>query len=139
MEIRNRRNLAHGEFFGDHDPKWTQCDLRCEFLLHFMSKLMNLKCVRLLGRHHNNMHKILEVSPNIQTLDISVSREEVPPEEIQNIMKTLSKFRQLNDGGIDHKLLHLIVNECSRFYNYGDFEDIMNITYRQVNTTIIYE
>lgn len=117
----------------DLDPKWRQFDLRCQFIFKFLSKLKNLKRVNFLGYsgYMSNMHKILEYTPNIPTLDMS-ELERVQPKEIQNMVKILRRVKQLN-GGNKRNLLHLLMNSSCSVYGYTDFEDVIKISFHKTD------
>lgn len=95
-----------------YEPKWTQCDLRCRFLFHFLAQQKNIQRFTFNGGTLQNVHKVLDVVPNIRTLDISqtVLLLEEKGEIVPRVVDSLRKFRQSTTGNTEKHLLYLIVS-----------------------------
>lgn len=113
-----------------YDPKWTQCDLRCQFLFHFLKQVKNLQYFRFTGGSLSNMHKVLEFAPSICVLDVSEVSHETHT-MVPKIVKTL-RSRQLDGGKNDRYPLHLILRDDDKvriFENNNDFKGVINFTF----------
>lgn len=117
---------------GVYDPKWTQCDLRCKFFFHFAAQLKNLQRFKFAGEGLRNMHKILEFAPIIRILDISQTVAVLDEKDIffPNVVQTLRKIRQSNDGIDGQRLLHLIMNYEFKIGKNNDYEDVVRCSFK---------
>lgn len=116
------------------DTVTRQCDLRCQFMFHFMSQLKNLLHFTLIGMHTNKIYKILEIIPNIRTLDISKLSLLRLESEVRNVGKTLRRSRKSFDGKTIPHLLHLVVHYPFIIQMVNDFKDVMKISVGPLDT-----
>ncbi|KAJ6638504.1 hypothetical protein Bhyg_11240 [Pseudolycoriella hygida] len=113
-----------------YEPESTQCDIRCKFLFHFLAQQKNVQHFEFVGGSLNNMHKILDVVPNIRTLDVSgtavlfeESREMVP-----KIVQTLRTYRQSKNNQ-KLPLLRLILSYDFIIPANNDYGDCVRISF----------
>jgi len=103
-------------------------DLRCQYLLHFVSQLKNLRYFKLADvdcAEKRNIYKILEAAPNISTLDIS--QMTFLQHEIHKIARSLRGTHHSSD----HQLLHLVLSDEHSSNTYDSFKDVMTFSFRE--------
>lgn len=112
-------------------PKLSQCDLRCQFLFHFLKGVKSIQYFTFSGTSLSNMEKVLEFAPNIRVLDVSQTSVETH-KIVPKIVETLRRSRQLDDGKNGHYKLHLkLIDDYTfrMFEKNNDVKDIINFTF----------
>lgn len=110
------------------DSKWTQCDLRCQFMFHFLRQVNSLQHFTFTGTSLTNMDKVLEHVPHIRSLDISKVSSLQTLTVVSNIVEIQRKRRQLADGENEHGTFHLILRDSFDVRNFVkniDLKDAM--------------
>ncbi|KAG4068620.1 hypothetical protein HA402_002311 [Bradysia odoriphaga] len=115
----------------DFDEKLVRCDLRCQFLFHFLRQVTSLQQFELYGPSSTHMYKIVEHLPTIRVLDLSQSHSFEIFKDVTNIVKTVlrSPFR---GAGI----FHLILKDDEKvqfFKKQNDLKDRINFTFTTRN------
>lgn len=86
------------------------CPSTLQHIVDIVSQLRNLQKITISsGRKIANLHKVLELAPNLQTLSMSNVDFLHLPVEIRKIARMMRKIRQWRS---DQHLVHLIVNEA---------------------------
>lgn len=120
------------------DSKWTQCDLRCQFMFHFLRQVNSLQQFTFNGSSLTNMDKVLEHVPHIRLLDLSKVSSLQTLRVVSNILEILRKRRQLADGENEHGIFQLILRDSfdvRNFVKYIDSKDAMiNFTLRTLRS-----
>lgn len=110
------------------DPKSTRCDLRCEFLIHFLSYANSLQHLGLAGEI-SNIDRMLLLLPTVRVLDISRASLLNPFKEVSNIVKTvLGSLQRVTRKGV----FHLILKDDEKvqyFKQQTDLKDVINFTF----------
>lgn len=120
----------------EFDRKWTQCELRCKYMFHFLAQQTNLKYFKFSGDSLSNMHTILNVAPNIRTLHVveAVPLNEERKNLLLKIVHTLRKIRQTKPtryDGNEQRLLHLILSYEYKVEKNFDYEDVVRISFER--------
>lgn len=114
------------------NPKSTHCDLRCEFLIHFLSHANSLQHLRLTGEL-SKIDRMLLLLPTVRVLDISRACLLHPFKEVSNIVNTVlgSQERVTRKGAF-----HLILKDDEKvqdFKQQTDLKDVINFTFTSRN------
>lgn len=113
------------------DRKWTRCDLRCQFLFHFLRHVTSVQHFELAGSSLTHIDKIVEHMPTIRVLDLSETNSFEICKAVTNIVNIVLGSRPSDSG-----TFNIILEDEERvqlFKKRNHLEDNINFTFTTRN------